>query len=50
MASGLSRATSIFRDVLGAIALVYIIPFAMIAIAAPVVLCIRPIWWGRGML
>ncbi len=50
MPSGLARATEIFGDVLGAVVLVFCIPFAMVAIAAPVVLCIRLLLWSAGML
>lgn len=50
MAPGLSRATEIFGDVLGAVAIVFCIPLAMVAIATPVVLCIRLLLWSVGML
>jgi hypothetical protein len=50
MAASLSRTTEIFGDVLGAVALVYCIPIAMVVIAAPVFLCIRLLLWSMGAL
>jgi hypothetical protein len=44
------RATVVVGDLLGAVAIVLCIPFVMLAIGIPIVLCVRLLMWIGGLL
>ena len=43
------RATAFVGDLLGAVAIVLCIPFAILAIGMPIALCVRLLLWIVGM-
>jgi hypothetical protein len=46
----LRRAVVIVSDLLGAVAIVLCIPFVILAIGAPIALCLRLLLWIGGLL
>jgi hypothetical protein len=44
------RATVVVGDLLGAVAIVLCIPFVILAIGIPIVLCVRLLVWIGGLL
>ena len=46
----LQRATAAAGDLLGALALVFAIPFVILAVGIPIALCVRLLLWIVGML
>jgi hypothetical protein len=44
------RATVVVGDLLGAVAIVLCIPFVILAIGIPIVLCVRLLMWIGGLL
>jgi hypothetical protein len=44
------RATVLVGDLLGAVAIVLCIPFVILAIGTPIVLCVRLLVWIGGLL
>lgn len=44
------RATVVAGDLLGAVAIVLCIPFVILAIGAPIALCVRLLLWVGGLL
>jgi hypothetical protein len=46
----LRRAAGVVGDVLGAIGLVLCVPFVLLAVGTPIVLCVRLLLWISGLL